>query len=267
MKINIRSYTTFVKRTMDSLRCVLAAMFDNDSSEVATFYSRPNEFEYYYPNIEYCLRYNNIYHDALRLENRIFRFGYNRRKLAKMLGKNVEEMPDILKLWEEVYYLKNHGFELPENYTLAYSSIKKMASDIVEFRYFEFKKLEIKLAIGFMLDDINNAINTHISGDQSPSLYLHSVHDTTIIAIMKGLDCYDGVWPEVSSYFAVELHNINTKWFVKFVYNDQPIHLKMTNDEFLPLHEFKSLIRKNQLGDVDFCKVCLTDNIQSHPNL
>ncbi|KAF1741711.1 hypothetical protein MXB_4879 [Myxobolus squamalis] len=226
MKINLRSYTTFIKRTVESLRCVLAGMFDNDGSEVAILYSRPNEFDYYFPNIEYCRRYNIIYHNALRLENRIFRFGYNRRKLAKMLGKNVEEMPDILKLWEEVYYLKNHGFELPENYALAYN--------------YDFLSIH------------------------RPSLYLHSVHDTTIIGIMKGLDCYDGIWPEISSYFAIELHNINSKWFVKFVYNDQPIHLKITNHEFLPLHEFKSFIRKNQVGDVDFLRLCLIDNVQSY---
>ncbi|KAF1744029.1 hypothetical protein MXB_2787 [Myxobolus squamalis] len=193
-------YTTFIKRTVKSMRCVLAGMFDREGSHVADVYSRPIDFEYYFPNYEYCLRYKMICREALMQE-----------KEASHLGP-----------------------------------------------------LQLKLAIGFLLNDLDNAINNYISGDNwyfDSSLYLYSAHDTTLIAIMLGLGCYDGVWPEVSSYFTVELHSIDNEWLIRFIYNDTPIIIKESSNGFIPLHKFKSLIKKNLLKNTDFQDVCSIEDI------
>uniref|UniRef100_A0A6B2G8G3 Lysophosphatidic acid phosphatase type 6 (Trinotate prediction) n=1 Tax=Myxobolus squamalis TaxID=59785 RepID=A0A6B2G8G3_MYXSQ len=84
---HVKLYTTFIKRTVKSMRCVLAGMFDKEGSHVADIYSRPVDFEYYFPNFEYCLRYKMICREALRREKEASHLAFNRQKLAEIMGK------------------------------------------------------------------------------------------------------------------------------------------------------------------------------------
>jgi len=58
-------------------------------------------------------------------------------------------------------------------------------------------------------------------------MLVYSGHDSTLVPLLCGLGCYDGVWPPYASYLALEIVRSKSSGerFVRAVYNDQEVSM------------------------------------------
>ncbi|KAF0992442.1 hypothetical protein HZS_6539 [Henneguya salminicola] len=126
-----------MKRTVKSMKCFLAGMFEKKQSEIATIYSMPNETEYHFPNYHSCLLYKTFYHTAVELEDEIAHIKLLKKSIAEKLEKSVDKLPNPIDLYEEMYALQSHGFELPQKYKEHYYNVRDSAAEIYEYRAFD----------------------------------------------------------------------------------------------------------------------------------
>ena len=81
---------------------------------------------------------------------------------------------------------------------------------------------------------------------------LYSAHDTTIIALLVSLGYYDDALPPFRSHFTVELWRKDSKYYLRNVFNGEPVPIDFMNNQNLVSYTELKTTMSNR-GDLNYC--------------
>ena len=107
-----------------------------------------------------------------------------------------------------------------------------------------------------------SAMNNIIEGKDQAKMQLHFSHDYMLSILMNGLGkLFQGKIPFASTLF-FELHKINGDYFVRTLYNDQPLQFGDCKEDLCPFTTFKDYMSKiHPEGDIR--ELCAAKNLDT----
>lgn len=254
-EVYVRS--TNLARTIESARSVLQGMFGK-TGDVIPILALPSSLETMYPNLERCPRLAELFKAGKK-----FHYSADERSMATIrqlaaLLKVKEADIDFVGLRDVIVSRQAHGKNVPDVFN------DETISQIDSFATLEIKRMithssseSLKLGIGPFLKDllvvINNVTSTSNQG-AATRLHLFSCHDTTLIPILEALETFDNKWPDFAASITFEIlqsTSIPNQFFVRSLYNDQPLVIPACKGTLCSLEQFKGIFQRYISADLE----------------
>jgi hypothetical protein len=163
---------------------------------------------------------------------------------AVISGFKIDNLKDVKFLASNIFIREKHGIKQPKGLTnTGKDTLLKLASWIHAEQY-------KPQAIGMLIskDLIKQIIDTakkSIKDKSACKLFLYSAHDTNILGLMSALGVPLDKNPHYASFMAIELYEINKKYFIKLIYNKKEVKLHLSNtDGYYPFNTFANYCNK-----------------------
>ncbi|TGZ70870.1 hypothetical protein CRM22_002947 [Opisthorchis felineus] len=211
--------STMIRRTIKSLRCVLAGMFGenlrgNPKVEPAVINVESLDREYLFPNPVICKSVDRFAKDGM--SECLNSEGHRRlkQKLKSVLG--VKKLYDDFRPtpWDcPVYFVrddytsrKSANFPLPPGMDELFPTMHQLATEELYWEYLGMKQhwdvnLHVVMSGVFKMILCSMRHFTRV-----PKFQLYSCHDSTLMLLLYALECFDGYWPPFAADLILELY-------------------------------------------------------------
>ncbi|XP_056646444.1 testicular acid phosphatase homolog [Diorhabda sublineata] len=175
--------------------------------------------------------------------------------LTKHTGQNITNIEDIESVYNTLEIEQLHNFTLPNwlNNSMMATMKKLGARNLALYSETQFMK---KVKGGMFLNNAIKCMENRLKGSDETLLYLYSVHDLTLVHILRSLELVDSIKPDFGATLVFELYE-NGEIKVKYrnFWSDKPTIWAIPNcDSPCILNDFK-----NSLMNVlcfDYIKEC-----------
>ncbi|BES92966.1 Acid_phosphat_A [Nesidiocoris tenuis] len=140
--------------------------------------------------------------------------------LSKNMGKKISHISRLPEVWDILTIQEENGYELPDWSKYVYPNQMYELEGIAFKAYFSGTYEQTRLSAGPILEMIVNQLNAKSRGELKPDrrLFIEAAHDATLRAILSGLDINDTFPIDTSAFIIFELHENDSKYFVKTLY-------------------------------------------------
>lgn len=243
--------TTHIPRTIKSLRCLVAGIFEN-TREPVTFWTLPIKEEFIFPNfdcaallwyVKYC--YRNCH--------KFPGYQQDRDKFFDMIGGPVPKLT-FVDVFDDLSCRKAHNKPYPakiHNFleTIEKRSLQQFSEAIISPPSWT-NKLILPLFVGQLVQHLCDNMKRKVVNTNPYKFYLYSVHDTTIISLLCAVGCPMERWPTFASYVALELYkNKKEEYFVRMLYCGKVV--KNCNQPIIPLSQFEKIVSPHFIKDIN----------------
>ena len=140
-----------------------------------------------------------------------------------------------------------HGYPWPEGMT---EDIFQQVLAIMNYsNSYVFDQGGAYLASSQFYSEVLKIFNGVISGNSTLNWGFFSAHDTTLIGFLRAIDLWDGNNPPFASTIIFELNEIGNNYFVRTIYNDEPL-LVNGCPEMCPFNQFEAFLNSWIIPDV-----------------
>lgn len=265
--------STNIKRTIESLRCVLAGMFGADNlrkvAPVKVYVSDTRQ-ESLHPNTHFChvLAQNNhsvIFH----LDTKPYYLPH-RRTIEKAFHINFKDYTGVtfVSIRDDLVARKAHGLPVPPEALPVWDTIEVMASKMMYCTFCGQHQAErdivMRLATGpLMTMVLDNIQDIEKNNENAKKLYLFSTHDSTLIAILGLLDVFDDTWPPFAADLRFELYeNPSKDLFIQVLYMGKPLKVRGCDSTMCSLEQFRKAMKPYLIRDKEFKSICSSDILE-----
>ncbi|XP_032666438.1 venom acid phosphatase Acph-1-like isoform X2 [Odontomachus brunneus] len=229
MPKHIVAYSSDYDRTKMSLQLVLASLFPPAFVQrwhksliwqpIPASYTPRVDDKLFLP--DECPEYLDEYERVLKtpeVQEIMYQFEDMRQNLTKLTGKRLERPMDFFFLYHTFVAESSLGLPLPE-WVYDYFPKGSLFDAIIASYNISNKnsKLRRYFAGPMIRAMIDNMLATQ-NGASRTKMYLYSGHESNIAAMLQALQVYKPHVPEYSSALVMELHQMDSNYFVKILY-------------------------------------------------
>jgi len=112
------------------------------------------------------------------------------------------------------------------------------------------------VAVSKLLEDFQNYIHKRLHHNEGPKYVVYSAHDHNIEALFSILleesllEDRKYFMVEFASTLTIELHSDNDSYYLKFLYNDEPLPVKWCESNHCSIQEFQKIIQTFVVSDL-----------------
>ncbi|XP_058801268.1 venom acid phosphatase Acph-1-like [Phymastichus coffea] len=142
------------------------------------------------------------------------------RNLSSNTGKNISHSNDMYFLYHTL--MAEHSLDLPlPKWTKNIFPYGKLLDGIsLEYKISNYNTEMKRMNGGMLLRKFIDDMVTYSNGklDRNRKIFLYSGHETNVVAVLQALGVYYPHVPEYTSAVIIELHEVNSKYYVKVIY-------------------------------------------------
>ncbi|OWF36130.1 lysophosphatidic acid phosphatase type 6-like isoform X2 [Mizuhopecten yessoensis] len=265
--------STNIKRTIESLRCVMAGMFGvSNLQKIAPVkvYISDQQSEVLFPNLHNChvLTQNNhsvLFHMGDKPE-----YQPERLKLEKAFGVNFKDHVGLnfVGMRDDLVARKAHGFPIPSHALPLWDTIELMASKMIYAAFCGQHKAErnvvMRLATGPLMTMVmDNIEDLEENKGNAKKLFLFATHDSTLVGMLGLLDIWDNIWPPYSADIRFELYeNQNKEKFIQVLYMGKPMKVRGCDSTLCSLKQFREAMKPFMIRKDELNSICSSDILE-----
>ncbi|XP_076081900.1 lysophosphatidic acid phosphatase type 6-like isoform X1 [Mytilus galloprovincialis] len=263
----VKLKTTHMKRTKESLRCVLAGFFGAENlnkNGPVRVESNDTQDEYLVPCPNICPVFRQINHSAMIHGSDIAEFNEDRTLLEETLGKKhfSKKRVRFIDCRDDLIARKTHGLPFPERITPEIiDMVDKNATKLLFYavcgQHEAERLVATRLSIGRLIQVFLDNIQDVVKGENKAKMQMYSAHDSTVLPAMSvfGLDVTQ--WPPFAADLILELYEDNDKnHYVQVKYLGKPQIVRGCDKELCPLDKFLEEISPFAISEDEFQEVC-----------
>lgn len=265
--------TTHMRRTKESLRCVLAGFFGVENlrkQEPIIVKSNDSNNEIMVPCPHLCPVFWQINRSAMVHGVDMQEFLEDRALLEKELGaehyKNIGI--DFIAVRDDIVARKTHGLPLPKQITPdIYDMVNRNATKIIYYancgQHEAERMVATRLSMGRLMKKFLDNIKDTVSGKSKVKMHMYSGHDTTIMPILAMLNLEVNEWPPFGADIIFELYeDADKKHYITVRYLGKPRIVRGCDKELCPLDQFIDTLSPYQIDEKEFNDVCHSNILQ-----
>ncbi|KAJ6250211.1 lysophosphatidic acid phosphatase type 6 [Anaeramoeba flamelloides] len=150
---------------------------------------------------------------------------------------------NFLTLYNNVKFRINHNKTLPSG--LSDKMIEKLKIEGGWYANFVMgNKTLVKLTIGPFLQDLLNAFDSKISGENPHKFHLYTAHNSGIVPLLAAYGAFDSRPVDFASSVVFELFQEKKKYYVRLSYNDRKIKIPGCKKKKCLYTKFKKITQK-----------------------
>ncbi|XP_075053403.1 lysophosphatidic acid phosphatase type 6 isoform X2 [Mixophyes fleayi] len=262
-EVYVRS--TNIVRNMESTRCLLAGLFQQQQEGPVTIVTADANSEILYPNYQGCRQLKHL--TSGRMPNAYTQPGMTDelKKLQRDLNIDNTKPADFFLLLDNLLAEKVHGFPFSRRYRSHLQRSEQRAIDILTYIMGPNKREVLKLSVGPFLYTLRSNILEVTKGTtadaQTRKLFLYATHDVTLIPLLIALGIFDQKWPPYAADLTFELyqHRPSNEWFARLNYNGKEQVLRGCPAGLCPLQQFLNALSDYVLSPEDYSALCFTE--------
>ncbi|XP_028402517.1 lysophosphatidic acid phosphatase type 6-like [Dendronephthya gigantea] len=254
--------TTYVERTIESLRCLVAGMFAGHIQEPVTFWTMPLDDEFLFPNWETCKALRQYIKYCFKTGYRLPGYKDDLEKFSKMIGRPLPKKT-FIDIYDDLNCRRAHNKAYPENIKSFMSIIEKHALQHLSESFLSpppwTNDKVLPMSCGRLVQTLFRNMKSKIDRKNQYKLYLYSVHDTSLITLFSALDMKFDKWPPFGAYISLELYEKKDgQHYVGMRYCGNPVTFKRFNKKLLKLSQFEEIVTPFFLDGSDLENACET---------
>lgn len=272
-EVYVRS--TFIKRTVESARCVVAGMFDLETGgETPIIHIATTEDEILYPNAQLCQAYKNATLDLFTNADEIPGLKDARKAVEELLGwstlppgaDGTRKRLNFSDLRDIIVSQREHGLPIPQRLEAWTNRIEKFGTEMV-LRYVvglhllnpDSVRRVLRVSCGPALHMMQQNIGHSLDASQPYyKLMLYSTHDSTLVALLCALGIFDNRWPPFAADLCIETYvdDATLEPWIRVMYMGNPMKLPGADGDFCSLKHFCKLLAPFTVTFKDYLKEC-----------
>lgn len=261
-EVYVRS--TNIVRNLESTRCLLAGLFQQQQEGPVTIVTEEAEREILYPNYQGCKGLKHLTSGRISLASSQPGMTDELKKLQRDLNIDHTKQVDFFLLLDNLLAEQVHGFPFSVQYESHLLQSEQRAIDIVTYLMGPNKREALRLSVGpFLYALQGNMLETarrSTDGTEPRKLFLYSTHDVTLIPLLIALGIFDQKWPPYAADITLELyqHKKSKGWFTRLTYNGKEQVVKGCSSALCPLDQFLNALSEFALSPEDYKTQCFT---------
>ncbi|TRY88164.1 hypothetical protein DNTS_026871, partial [Danionella cerebrum] len=258
-EVYVRS--TNIVRTIESAKCLVAGLFQQDQEGVVPILTDIAENEVLYPNYHGCKLLKMLMGNRWTESSMVPDIAADLQSVQTSLGVDPLQRLDFILIRDDMVARDTHGLPLPTALEPWRSVVEQRAVDMICHIYEPSKRQNLQLCVGplfnILLSNIEEKVQVE-TPNQDRKLFLYSVHDTTLMPCLMALGVFDMQWPPYAADITLELyqHTQTKKHYVKASYIGQDQKIPGCSDVFCPLQEFKEALGTYSLPHEHYHALC-----------
>ncbi|NP_001072736.1 lysophosphatidic acid phosphatase type 6 [Xenopus tropicalis] len=255
--------STNIVRNLESTRCLLAGLFQQQQEGPATIVTADANSEILYPNYHGC-------HELKQLTSTLTPGAAAQPGMADDLNQLRQEMNidatkevDFFLLLDNLLAQEVHGFPCPLKDKSNLQRIEERTINIFCYVIGPSNRKVLRLSVGPFLHTLRRNMleardTAGVATAQGRKLYLYAAHDVTLIPLLMALGIFNKKWPPYASDLTLELyqHRPSKEWFVRLNYNGEEQRVRGCQSGLCPLQEFLSALSEFALSPEDYKALC-----------
>ncbi|KAG9470727.1 lysophosphatidic acid phosphatase type 6 [Eleutherodactylus coqui] len=262
----IYARSTNIVRNVESMRCLLAGLFQQQQEGPITIVTSDAESEILYPNYQGCKKLKYLTSRRMPLAFSQPGMKDELTKLHQDLHIDSSNEVDFFVLIDNLLAEQAHGFPFSVQYEGYLQRTERKVIDIVSYMVRPNDREVMKLMVGPFLYALQSNIleATRRSSDdtQSRKLFLYASHDVTLVPLLVAFGIFDQKWPPYAADITLELyqHQPSREWFTRLSYNGKEQVVKGCSSSLCPLDQFLNALSEVVINPEDYkTKCCLTE--------
>lgn len=261
-EVYVRS--TNIVRNLESTRCLLAGLFQQQQEGPVTIVTDEAEREILYPNYQGCKGLKHLTSGRISGASSQPGMTDELKKLQRDLHIDRSKHVDFFLLLDNLLAEQVHGFPFSVQYESHLLQSEQRAIDIVTYIMGPNKREALRLSVGpFLYALQGNMLETarrSTHGTAPRKLFLYSTHDVTLIPLLISLGIFDQKWPPYAADITVELyqHKRSKEWFTRLTYNGKEQVVRGCSSALCPLDQFLNALSEFALSPEDYKTRCFT---------
>ncbi|XP_051175273.1 prostatic acid phosphatase-like [Leptopilina boulardi] len=183
--------------------------------------------------------------------------------LTKYTGMKIANADDVFSLYGTLEAEENMGLKLPE-WTNNYFPEKLIELSKLSLSLNVYNETMRQMKSGPLISKITRAMREKSQGKLMPNerkMFMYVGHDSTIVALLAGLNLWKKEIPGYSNMVMIELHEDKQEWNVQIFFKDSitkaPRPLTIPGcSQICPLDKFESLIKSMILTTSEWSELC-----------
>ncbi|TSU63008.1 Gap junction alpha-5 protein [Bagarius yarrelli] len=258
-EVYIRSTNIF--RTIESAKCLVAGLFQQEHKETVPIFTVEAEKEILYPNYHGCKLLRILSGSRWAESSTLPDIAADLRSIQSVLGVRPQQQLDFILIRDDMVARETHKLPSPAALYSWRAKVEKRAVDMIWHIYEPSNRENLQLCVGPVLHTLVSNMETKVQSNNSHSdrkLFLYSVHDTTLMPCLMALGVFDMRWPSYAADITFELyqHRHNKEHYVKISYNGQDQRIPDCSDVYCPLKEFKQAMSVYTLPEENYHTLC-----------
>uniref|UniRef100_A0A8C7YLH9 Acid phosphatase 6, lysophosphatidic n=1 Tax=Oryzias sinensis TaxID=183150 RepID=A0A8C7YLH9_9TELE len=258
-EVYVRS--TNIVRTIESARCLIAGLFQQEQKETVPILTTPAESEILYPNYHGCkllkARCSHRWAESSTLPD----IAADLQRIHSALGIAAHHRVDFILIRDDMVARETHGLPSPPALEPWRDTVEQRAVDMMLHVFQPSNRENLQLSVGPLLHTLLDNMEEKLQGGSSEpdrKLFLYSAHDTTLIPCLMALGIFDKKWPPYGADITVELHQSQqtNEPFVKVSYMGEDQLIPGCSGVYCPLQEFKQAMSACSLSSERYHSLC-----------
>uniref|UniRef100_H3D8V2 Acid phosphatase 6, lysophosphatidic n=1 Tax=Tetraodon nigroviridis TaxID=99883 RepID=H3D8V2_TETNG len=251
-EVYVRS--TNIVRTIESAKCLVAGLFQQEQEDVLTILTEAAESEVLYPNYHGCKMLKILCGHRWTESSTLPDIAADLQSIHRALGIAADQRVDFVLIRDDMVARQAHGLPCPPALDTWKSTIEQRAVDMMSHLYQPNKREALQLSVGPLLHILLSNMEEKVQGSSSEpgsrKLFLYSAHDTTLMPCLMALGIFDMRWPPYAADLTLELyqHRQTREAFVKVSYVGQDQLIPGCSGLYCPLEEFRKAVSAYSLS-------------------
>ncbi|XP_070798779.1 lysophosphatidic acid phosphatase type 6 [Pituophis catenifer annectens] len=257
-EILVRS--TNIDRNLESTRCLLAGLFQQQKEGAVTIVTDNAESEILYPNPGNCQQLKRLHRDGMASVNLHQGLCEDLKNIKQKLGISNEQKVDFILLLDNIFAEQAH--DLP-SYPVLKNSMQLIEQRAVDSFFYITKNNSreiLQMSVGPLLNAIENNIKKAIEPPSSDiktrKLILYAVHDVTLFPLLVAMGVFNSKWPPYAADVTLELYQHSKDWFIRLIYNGEELIPRGCKDGLCPLEDFLNALSVYSTKPLVYKMIC-----------
>ncbi|TWW80926.1 lysophosphatidic acid phosphatase type 6 [Takifugu flavidus] len=258
-EVYVRS--TNIVRTIESAKCLVAGLFQQEQRDVVTILTEAAESEVLYPNYHGCKMLKMLCGHRWMESSTLPDVAADLQSIQRALGIATDQRVDFVLIRDDMVARQAHGLPCPPALDTWKDTIEQRAVDMMCHLYKPNLRETLQLSVGPLLHILLSNIEEKVQGTSSEperKLFLYSAHDTTLMPCLMALGIFDMKWPPYAADLTLELyqHRQTNEAFVKVSYVGQDQLIPGCSGLYCPLEEFRKAVSAYSLSSELHLSLC-----------